>query len=86
MQTGSKGNSNKENRPKAARAKGEKRAKRTSKGVAGSQVNIDPEVRRNARCYLSVSPLCMKCCAQCYGLAEDHASSVRWNIMLLRVV
>ena len=37
MQTGSKGKGDKENRPKVARAKGEKRAKRTSKALAGSQ-------------------------------------------------
>ena len=45
MQTGSKGKGDKENRPKVARAKGEKRAKRTSKALAGSQP-IDLMVRQ----------------------------------------
>lgn len=47
MQTGSKGNGNKENRPKTARPKGEKRAKRTSKGAAGTQI-VDVEVMHNS--------------------------------------
>ena len=47
MQTGSKGNGNKENRLKVARPKGGKRAKRSSKGTAGTQI-IDVEVTHNS--------------------------------------
>lgn len=44
MQTRAKGKGDKENRPKVARAKGEKRAKRTSKGLAEAQT-VDLLVR-----------------------------------------
>lgn len=58
-QTGGKGKGDKENRPKVSRAKGEKRAKRTSKGLAGSQP-IDLMVRQlcNASAWSNVGLHC----------------------------
>ena len=63
MQTGGKSKGDKENRPKVARAKGEKRAKRASRGLAEAQT-VDLLVRQicisQMSCVAQYSHLCFQ--------------------------